>query len=142
MASNNTELVRPDHWVVGKKKAGWTVVRVRAFFAVLKGEKDGKTTWAMETITGKITPAKSSAEAGEKGRAYRDAQQAKGATVKRTSAPAKKAAAAPAKKAAAPAKKAAAKKATTAKAPAKTAAKKAAAEAPAAKRRRTVRRAA
>jgi pyruvate/2-oxoglutarate dehydrogenase complex dihydrolipoamide acyltransferase (E2) component len=125
MATTATEMVRPEHWVVGNTKDGWTVVRVRSFFAVVKRTgADGKTEWAAETITGKKLAAKTSGEAGEKGRAYRDEQEAKGAKVKRSpaakKAPAKKAAAtkaAPAKKA--PAKKAAAKKAPAKKAPAK-----------------------
>jgi hypothetical protein len=52
------------------------------------------TEWAVETIDGKRQAAKTSAEAGEKGRAYRDKQKAKGVTVARTprttKAPAKK----------------------------------------------------
>ena len=121
---------KPEHWTVGATtKDGWTVVRVRQFFAVLKKASEGKPTeWAAETIEGKRLAAKSSGDAGEKGRTYRDAQQAKGVTVKRTRT-------APAKKAAAPAKKAAAKKA----APAKKAATKKASPAKATTRRVTAR---
>lgn len=105
---------KPATWTVGAKvEGGWTVVRVRSFFAVLKNDEK-PAAWAFQTVDGKITKAKSSAEAGEKGRAYRDAQLAKGVKVERAprtaKAPAKKA---PAKSAAkAPAKKAPAKKAT------------------------------
>ena len=74
---------KPATWTVGAKvEGGWTVVRVRQFFAVLKNDEK-PAAWAFQTIDGKITKAKSSAEAGEKGRAYRDAQKAKGITVER-----------------------------------------------------------
>jgi len=123
--TTTTPATRPAHWVIGETtKDGYTVVRVRAFFAVLKNdEKPAK--WAVEFIDGKRKTAKTSSEAGQMGRDYRDAQTAKGVQVKRT----RKAAEAPAKKA--PAKKAPAKapakatrrpgttEAITAKAPAK-----------------------
>lgn len=111
-------IAKPAHWTVGSKtKDGFTVARVREFFAVLKSDAK-PTTWEVELITGKRIKAKSSAEAGEKGREYRDGQKAKGVKVER---PARKA---PAKKA--PAKSAA--KAPAKKAPAKAPAKKATAK--------------
>lgn len=84
-ANSNSELTRPEHWIVGgTTKDGFTVVRVRSFFAVLKKTADGKpTTWATELITGRRLKATSSANAGEVGRAYRDEQQAKGVKVSR-----------------------------------------------------------
>jgi hypothetical protein len=122
---------KPATWTVGAKvEGGWTVVRVRQFFAVLKNDEK-PAAWAFQTIDGKITKAKSSAEAGEKGRAYRDAQKAKGITVER--APRKPAAKkAPAKSAAkAPAKKASAKDRANGRGTSKPAAKKSVPAAPA-----------
>ena len=98
-------ITKPAHWTVGATtKDGFTVARVREFFAVLKST-DKPTRWEVELVTGKRLKAKTSAEAGEKGREFRDAQKAKGVKVTKTKAPAK----APAKKA--PARKAPAKKA-------------------------------
>jgi DNA-binding protein HU-beta len=105
-------ITKPEHWTVGAvTKDGFTVARVRQFFAVLKKGEGKETVWETELISGKRLKAKSSAEAGEKGRAYRDEQKAKGVTVARATA----------KKTAAklPVKKAPAKKTTTRKAPAK-----------------------
>jgi DNA-binding protein HU-beta len=111
-------ITKPEHWTVGAvTKDGWKINRTRAFFAVLQKGEGRSAEWAVEFIDGTRKPAKSSAHAGEQGRAYRDRQQAKGVVVKRTRTTTK----APAKKTAAkaPAKKAPAKKTTTRKAPAK-----------------------
>ena len=102
---------KPATWTVGTTlKDGFTVARVRQFFAVLKKQDDKGTTWAVELIDGKRLKADSSVDAGVKGRAYRDAQKDKGVTVERT------------------------RKATTAKAPAKTPAERTAAKKAPAKR--------
>jgi hypothetical protein len=106
-----TAITKPAHWTVGTKtKDGFTVARVREFFAVLKSD-DKPTRWETELITGKRLKAKTSAEAGAKGREFRDTQKAKGTKVARTTT-AKKA---PAEKTAATAKKAPARKAPAAK---------------------------
>jgi hypothetical protein len=124
-------ITKPAHWTVGKKAPnGYTVARVREFFAVLKSD-DKPAKWATEFINGKVVNAANSAEAGQKGRDFRDAQKEKGVKVERPAA--KKAAAkAPAKTAKATPAKPAAKKPTAkdkangrgaAKAPAKAPAK-------------------
>lgn len=124
-----SDMQKPAHWTVGAKKDGWTVARVREFFAVVKSD-DKPAKWAVELINGKRLTAESSTDAGEKGRKFRDEQKAKGVKVERKApakksaakAPAKKTAKAPAKKQSAAAKKSSrqpAKKTTAAKAPAR-----------------------
>lgn len=81
---------KPNHWTAGTTtEDGWTVARVRPFFAVLKKQDEKDTTWAVELLDGKRLEADSSVDAGEKGRAYRDAQKAQGVTVERDRNPAK-----------------------------------------------------
>lgn len=89
-------ITKPKHWTVNAKAPnGYKVARVREFFAVLKSD-DKPAKWAVEFIDGKIVPAKSSVEAGEKGRDFRDKQKTKGVKVERPAAK-KSSAKAPAK---------------------------------------------
>ena len=76
---------KPNHWTVGTTTEGR--VHRRPGPPVLRRPQEVRTTsprrWEVELIDGKRIKAKSSADAGEKGRAYRDAQQAKGNTRRR-----------------------------------------------------------